>query len=421
MFYYKLLEEKPVPNKEGTIHGKVLSLLASTIPVYGKGIGSAVTSGEIYVLKKLDKKNSIALSNLVYYYFDNKETVRQLLIQSAIDVFLCFEDQFKRVTCNGGQKRAMYKLAKDASHRSFAYFLNTEESKELNREEVTRGVLLGQSKLGTTGQRKGGTVSDNEIKWKTAKIFAKVGVVLENENKFYKNDDTNTKKYRHRRLFSWEIPDDIKNTWQEDEGHEINYVLEMSDKYVAGVNEYVMSKNAFEEAQLERQTYYDSLIKDNEEKHQQLLETIDKTLLNIKDSYTEIAASNNSQIKLIEEIKDSQTEAVVSQEKIHLKLDEIHQDVIVTKQSQTVIIEKMPEIEHQLVTITESQKELQKKTEDVDIDKIASAANDRLKKNVSREINKVNDNIKRELSKANDNLKENVNKTVKKLKGRIRF
>ncbi|KAG5860709.1 hypothetical protein JTB14_003506 [Gonioctena quinquepunctata] len=133
--FLKLLEERDVPTKTSSIYVSGLSSVLKAIPKVGAGASSGLSSTEKWMLNKIDKKSSRILADLVYFYSDNREIFRKTLIESAVDIFYCYEDQFRKLTCKGGEKRAMQKLAKDAADRIFSYFLQTGQ-REMSPERV---------------------------------------------------------------------------------------------------------------------------------------------------------------------------------------------------------------------------------------------------------------------------------------------
>lgn len=138
-FCLKLLEERKVPVKPNSKYVFVLSKIASAVPKVGSGIGAAVSQGETFFLNRVDKKNSRALADLVYYFSDNRESFRRILIEAAVDIFCSFEIQFMKLTCDGGEKRAMLKLAKNAGGKIFGYFLEKKQGKDLTKKDVVEG------------------------------------------------------------------------------------------------------------------------------------------------------------------------------------------------------------------------------------------------------------------------------------------
>lgn len=135
-----LIEERKVPSKPNSKCVFVLSKIASVIPKVGTGIGAALSQVETFFLNRIDKKNSRTLADLVYFFSDDKERLRQILIEASVEFFCSFEDQFKKLTCDGGPRRAMQKLAQTASGRIFNYLLNMEQVKDLTKKDFIKGM-----------------------------------------------------------------------------------------------------------------------------------------------------------------------------------------------------------------------------------------------------------------------------------------
>lgn len=118
----------------------VLSKIASAVPKVGSGIGTAISQAENFFLNRTDKKHSRTLADLVYYFCDNRDSFREVLIEAAVDTFCSFEVQFMKLTCEGGEKRAMLKLAKNAAGRIFNYLLEKKQGKDFMKRDIVEGI-----------------------------------------------------------------------------------------------------------------------------------------------------------------------------------------------------------------------------------------------------------------------------------------
>nr|XP_023022222.1 uncharacterized protein LOC111510535 isoform X1 [Leptinotarsa decemlineata]XP_023022223.1 uncharacterized protein LOC111510535 isoform X1 [Leptinotarsa decemlineata] len=431
--FLKLLEERDVPAKQNSLYVTGLSLALKAIPKIGTGASGALSSGEKWMLNKIDKKSSRTLAEIVYYYSDNKETFRKILIESAVDIFYSFEDQFRKLSCKGGEKRAMQKLAKDAVDRIFYYFLETEQKRDVTRDEVTKGVIYGESRRNLKGIRQGNEVQNNEIKWKTCKLYTKVGIVLVDEHKFYRGENTHTKKYGHRRLFPWENSDDIKKTWYDDDFVELpKYTLNIKDDLIKSITEYIMSKNTFEEAKLERLKYSEQAASDREEKQEEVLQALADHFKDMLDEmevqFQEIAVKNRVDNSLLEEISKKQDQGNSSQAEIIVKLGEIHSDVTETKHVQIATAETTEAIRSEVIVIKSNQEEMagaMVRTEQVE-EIVKSQTKDNVKdslKDVIRDTLRENDpgpKIHAEIDRAAERLKKNVPRELKKFEQKLR-
>lgn len=407
----KLLEEREVQSKPNSIYTTAFSKLLSAIPKVGSALGNALAKGEIVVFNKIDKTNSRTLADLVYYFSDHKEEVRNILIESSIDIFYSFERQFTMLSCKGGPKRAMQKLAKDASDRIFNYFLDTEQDKSVTRTEVTKGVLLGDSKRNRAGVREGKTVMKDEKKWKTCKLYGKAGIVIVEERTFFKNESSKTEKYGHRRLLPWENPEDIKKTWETETGFEVpNYVLTVREDLLKVVRDYVMTKNPFEEAKLERENYSKEALEDRKVKHEEILKTFQehfKELLEeLELQYKFIVDSHCESKNFVVEISKSQGEEKVFHEEINTKLEEIKKNINDTKvliehsekiRKESSVVQEIPSASPSVLT-TEQVKEIVRTETNRDLQtQIVGLVREKLAKNDPGP--KIHKEIKRGLKK----------------------
>ncbi|CAG9839441.1 unnamed protein product [Diabrotica balteata] len=333
-FLLKLLEERQVPPKPTSQTVTVISTLFSVIPKIGSGISSGLKTGESYVFRKIDKKHARALAELVYHFSDNKEKFRYTIIEAAVEVFSNFELQLMKLTCNGGPTRAMQKLARDASDRIFDYFLTTEQDKNVTKAELTKGIIYGESKRNRVGKKEGKEVSSKLSKWKTCKLYSKVGIFITDSGLFYKNNYTNTQKYGYRKMFIWEDEDIIRKTWILDSHFEIpKYTLKVSEDLLTDIKEYIMRKAPFEEAQLNRQKYHMDATEDRQVKHNQtksLLETLTEQIL-------KITIGTEQYKNLLDAVYKNQENSTKQQYQIVTKLELVHTDVIDSKEKQEIL------------------------------------------------------------------------------------
>ncbi|XP_072397588.1 uncharacterized protein [Diabrotica undecimpunctata] len=426
-FCLKLLEERTVPAKPNSMHVTALSMLCSAIPKIGGGLGSALKTGEVTLFRKIEKKNSRLLADLVYYFSDNKQAFRDTVLEAAVEIFASFENKFMEFTCNGGEKRAMMKLAIDASDRIFNYFLSTEQKRDVTKNEFIRGVLYGDSKRNRGGKKEGKSVTKNdnaeqEIKIKTDKLYSKSGIYIPVRNLFYKNDHTKPEKYGYRKLFSWEDETEIMQTWTLDDTLEKPvYTINVTDELLLSIKEYVMSKNRFEEAILARQKLSDEAKEDRQQKHEAAL-----TML--KECYDKIISElENIQQKTLDMFKESTTlmEKVVENQEadketktvIITKLESAHSDILDTKGKQEDILKSNEDIKNNIVAIRTNQEELATSTlkhEDVESIvnvKVKEGAKDGVKEFISETLRKndpgptIKREVERSLGKTKNELK----------------
>lgn len=351
----KLLEEREVPNKPNSIYTTAFSKLLSAVPKVGSALSGALAKGEIVVFNKIDKTNSRTLADLVYYFSDHKQEVRNTLIESSVDIFFSFERQFITLSCKGGPKRAMQKLAKDASDRIFNYFLETEQGKSVTRTEVTKGVLFGVSKRNKAGVREGKAVMRDETKWKTCKLYRKAGIVIVEEQAFFKNEDSKTEKYGHRRLLPWEKREDIKEAWESENGFDVpNYVLTTREDLSKIIRDYIMTKNPFEEAKLERENYSKEALEDRNVKHEEVLKSFQEhfkeLLQELEQQYKFIIDSHCESKNLVVDISKNQSQEMVFHEEINTKLEEIKKNIDDTR----VLIELSEKVRKENAVVQET-------------------------------------------------------------------
>ncbi|XP_072397589.1 uncharacterized protein [Diabrotica undecimpunctata] len=409
------------------MHVTALSMLCSAIPKIGGGLGSALKTGEVTLFRKIEKKNSRLLADLVYYFSDNKQAFRDTVLEAAVEIFASFENKFMEFTCNGGEKRAMMKLAIDASDRIFNYFLSTEQKRDVTKNEFIRGVLYGDSKRNRGGKKEGKSVTKNdnaeqEIKIKTDKLYSKSGIYIPVRNLFYKNDHTKPEKYGYRKLFSWEDETEIMQTWTLDDTLEKPvYTINVTDELLLSIKEYVMSKNRFEEAILARQKLSDEAKEDRQQKHEAAL-----TML--KECYDKIISElENIQQKTLDMFKESTTlmEKVVENQEadketktvIITKLESAHSDILDTKGKQEDILKSNEDIKNNIVAIRTNQEELATSTlkhEDVESIvnvKVKEGAKDGVKEFISETLRKndpgptIKREVERSLGKTKNELK----------------
>uniref|UniRef100_V5IA67 Uncharacterized protein n=1 Tax=Anoplophora glabripennis TaxID=217634 RepID=V5IA67_ANOGL len=407
----RLLEEREAPSNPNSIYTTAFSKLLSTVPKVGSALSSAVTKGEIIIFDKIDKTNSRALADLVYYFSDHEGEIRNILIESSVDIFFSFEHQFTMLSCNGGPKRAMQKLAKDASDRIFNYFLETEQNKSATRTEITKGVLFGDSKRNKAGLKQGKTVVKDDTKWKTCKLYRKTGIVIVEEQTFFKNSNCKTEKYGHRRLLPWENPEDIKGTWESETGFQVpNYMLTVKEDILKTVRDYIMTKNPFENAKLERENYNNEATEDRNLKHKEVLATFRehfRELLEELEQQYKIIAHNHCESKhLVVEISKNQGEEGVFHQEISTKLEEIKKDINDTK----VLIERSETMRSRASVVQVESSDSMLTVEEV---------KEIVKEETSRDLQtQIVDLVKEKLAK-NDpgpKIKREINRSLKKLK-----
>lgn len=85
------------------------------------------------------QKDSRTLAHLVHFFDDDRENFRRVLIGAAIEIFCSYEDQFRKLTCSGGERRAMQKLAKAVSRRVFNYMLDKEKVNTVTKTDFIKG------------------------------------------------------------------------------------------------------------------------------------------------------------------------------------------------------------------------------------------------------------------------------------------
>ncbi|KAJ8924468.1 hypothetical protein NQ315_007265 [Exocentrus adspersus] len=408
-FCLNLLEERDVPRPPNSVYIRAISKFLSAVPKVGSGLGGALAESELYIFGKVDKKNSRTLADLVYHFSDHKEEVRNVLIQSAVDIFYSFENQFMKLSCEGRPKRAMQKLAKDAADRIFNYFLETKQQRDVTRIEVTKGVLFGDSKRNKVGIKEGKTVTTEENSWKTSKMYAKTGIVLVEEKAFYKKEGvSNTEKYGHRRLLPWETAEEVKADWQLETGFEVaTYTLSVEEDFFKLVRDYIMTKNPNEEAQLERENYSKEALEDRQAKHEEVLEAVQQhfseVLGELQQQYQTIVENHREHKEIAVEAARNQNEDKVLHVEINTKLEEIKKNIDDTKalieRNHKEVVVVAPEL-----TIKDVQKIVQ---QEVNVEKeIINLVKDKLRKN------DVGPRIHKEV----DRTVGNVNKTLKNLR-----
>ncbi|KAJ8953341.1 hypothetical protein NQ314_007370 [Rhamnusium bicolor] len=305
-FCLTLLEERTVPAHPNSIHTNVLSKLFSAIP----------------------KIFSIALNA-------NSRNLHAVKVR----------------------KKAMQKLAKDASDRIFSYFLETEQTKNITRTEITKGVLFGVSKRNKIGIREGRTVVNNNMTWKTNKLYKKTGIIIVEERAFYKSKDSHTKKYGHRRVLPWEDLEDIKQNWEKENDFELlNYSLTVKEDLFKTIRDYIMSKNSNEEAKLERENYNRIAFEDRKNKHEEILRTFYEKFKELLDDlefqYRTIYDNHNENKELLAIVSQKQDEETVLHYQITNKLEKIHRDINETK----VLVETNQTL-HQDIAIVKSKQD----------------------------------------------------------------
>ncbi len=205
----------------------VATKAAGASKIVAGSIGSKIGEGR-------HKAKAASLSELVYNFKngENKPEVREILVTAGFDIFQSFELQFMRAKAkNGGETRAMMKLARDAVYRVINYCAQKEEQvKALDLELITNGLISGESKKGTISKfvpgaaqqtvrkvfkvasKPGRTVVDSYSgkEWNTDELYSKVGLAVENLGahhmmpyKYYKKKEeiTEPDKYGYRRRF----------------------------------------------------------------------------------------------------------------------------------------------------------------------------------------------------------------------------
>ena len=166
-FFMALLDDNKLPKKPNSLVVSLGSGAATAIPLVGKTVSTGLQQGETWFQTLFDRRNSKRLADLVYFQHNNKEQVRKMIIEAAIETFFCFEYQFRNLTSKGGPRRAMQKLAKDTAHRIVTYLIKTKQDTNITKDDFCKGVINGSSLLNKYKVEDGKTVHNGTTKWKT--------------------------------------------------------------------------------------------------------------------------------------------------------------------------------------------------------------------------------------------------------------
>lgn len=265
------------------------------------------------------------------------------------------------------------------------------------------------------------TVKTKEKNWKTSKIYTKTGLFVAETGQFFKNKSTNPEKYGHRKSFQWETLEEIEKTFEVDTTpYEIpQYSLVLSEELIDDIRKYIMSKDPFEEAKLERENYNIKLLevtsKDHDEVLHNLNEHFQEVLQEMADQFAVTKSQQETQITMLETVLQNQEEDKNSTVDINLKLDVIHKDVQDTKENQNVIINTTTEIKEDVTAIKATQMEIANSVvRHEEVEKMIKEEADKHK--IGNELNRIlrnNDpgpSIKKEVERSAENIKKEFNR-----------
>lgn len=214
LWLVKLLEGDDT--KSSSLATEIIDAGSDALTGSAKGVIDLVGTRLInYINQKRDKKTSDKLCNLAFDFKDKQKRLllRSILVEGSFDIFQSFEAPFMTLSTKfGAETRAMQKLAKQAVHNVLEYYetLNTPDNTYINTEIIAKGVVYTSEKTTLIPYSK--TVTKDELKLNTDKLFHKVGLTVEQNGKLklYKTRKSKAEKYGYRRLFQWEIAEQEK-------------------------------------------------------------------------------------------------------------------------------------------------------------------------------------------------------------------
>ncbi|KAJ8979775.1 hypothetical protein NQ317_002895 [Molorchus minor] len=218
-----------------------------------------------------------------------------------------------------------------------------QQKKEITKDDFTKGVIYGNSNRNKIGVREGRSVKNDDMVWKTSKMYTKTGIVIPEDNAFYKNKDCHTEKYGHRRMFPWENLDLIKSNWERQDGLEIhNYILTGEEDLLNIVHDYVMTKNPYEEAKLEREKNHEELAADLQTKHEAVLSTFrgnfKEVLDELEEQYNIISGNHQENKELLVQVSQKQDDEKVLHIDIRRKLEKLTNQSIASSQNNREVL-----------------------------------------------------------------------------------
>lgn len=250
-YWQRYLEDCSDPRSTSKA-GIAVATAALVIPQVGKGISSVVRKGDDYIQGHREKNTAESMAEVTYFFDNNKDSFRLILIEGALDVFHRYEHQFSLVTCKGGRLRAMQKLGSDASHRIISFLLEDRSIRNLTPELVAKGIVLGKSSWNSKKIVKNGrTLLVEEEILSTDDFFTNTGVRTENNGviSYYRHKDC-LKFLRHRLMFLWEDEPSINSKYEIDRPeYSYKYRLIFADKHeqIEAVRKFVTTKNPVED------------------------------------------------------------------------------------------------------------------------------------------------------------------------------
>ena len=349
-FFMALLDDSKVPEKPNGLVVSLGSAAATTIPLVGKAVGSGLQKGVPWLHKISDRKDSKRLADLVYFQNNNKEQVRKMIIEAAIETFFCFEYQFRNLTSKGGPRRAMQKLAKDTAHRILTYLIKNKQDTNITKDDFSKGVINGTSLLNKCKIDDGKTVRYGTTEWKTLHLYTKVGLFVEESNEFFKNRRCDCKTYGYRRLFPWEKVEEVRKKRVKVEPVELNLILKKED--LEGLfqkfRDYIIKQNVDEKAEFDRNKNNEEAMNDRQIKHDEalrvFLETNSDVIREIARCYQQNECLRLQQDDMALIMKQQMELEDQRHQNVDQKLTDIHCDVRETKEKQTQIEKNTEEI-----------------------------------------------------------------------------
>lgn len=219
------------------------------------------------------KKSKLAW--LIYDYCDRGEYLRIEMIKAAVELFANYEPQFKYATSDASGKKAMQILAFEASFRLFSYLKNVEKNTKVDRHLFTKAIVMAKKK--TLNCR----VKFRNKDVKCVDLFDNVGI--------FDNNNNNPKYYKKmgflgfRNKFQWEIleEDDVCKVEEEDEYCKL-FTISCDDVLIEKIENYIISKNPYEQNRLETKEYHEQQMEDRKDKHNKLMKKLNEIHSDIK-------------------------------------------------------------------------------------------------------------------------------------------
>lgn len=274
------------------------------------------------------------------------------------------------------------------------------------------------------------TVKRRDQNWKTSKIFCKTGVVLVETGQFYKKQNSHPEKYGHRRPFQWETQTEIETSYEVDStAYETpSYLLIVNEELFKLIKNYIMSKDPFEQAKLEREHLSEKFSEETNKRYEEILKVVNdqfqELLGEMAHQYSSSLGNQDNHTALLETILQNQEEEKQSTTDINSKLDVIEKNVQETKETQNTIISSTTEIKEDISIIKNNQADICNgivKKEELQI-MVKHEADKYSVKNELKQILRDIDpgpSAKKEIEKGVDKLKHEFVKVKSKIKFRF--